>query len=148
MPERIIKTIDGKRGSFLLFGGGAYLFIGLSYVLATTAGRVAAFSWLPSPLNSQNLGWVWVASGVLVTTAAVLSKPWRRLEAVAFSALMLCPGLWVLIFGMSTVLGVHPHGWVSAIAYGLISAWVWVVSGWDNPTPVADTGPVRTVTNP
>ena len=66
MPDRLIKTLDGKRGSFLLFGGGAYLFIGLSYALATTPGRAAAFSWLPRPLESQMLGWVWVVGGALV----------------------------------------------------------------------------------
>lgn len=134
MPERIIKTLDGKRGSFLLFGGGAYLFIGLSYALATTPGRAAAFSWLPQPLESQMLGWVWVIGGAAVAAVALLSKPLHKYEAAAFSVLMLCPGLWVVIFGMATILGTHPKGWVSAVAYGLMSAWVWVVSGWENPT--------------
>ena len=63
MPERVIKSLDGKRGAFLFVGGLAYLFIGLSYLVTPTAGRQAAFSWLPEMLTPQLLGWVWVIGG-------------------------------------------------------------------------------------
>ena len=135
MPDRVIRTLDGKRGAFLLVGGLAYAFIGLSYVVAPTAGRQAAFSWLPDPLTPQLLGWVWVVGGVGVAVVSLISRAHRATEPPAFGVLMLCPALWVVIFAVSSIVGVHPSGWVSSIAYGLMSMWVWIAAGWDNPTP-------------
>ena len=135
MPERVIKTLDGKRGAFLFVGGLAYLVIGLSYLVASTGARQAAFSWLPEMLTPQLLGWVWVIGGAGVAVVSLISRAHRFTEPPAFGVLMLCPALWVVIFAVSSIVGVHPSGWVSSIAYGLMSMWVWIAAGWDNPIP-------------
>ena len=135
MPDRVIKSLDGKRGAFLFVGGLAYLFIGLSYLVAPTAGRQAAFSWLPEMLTPQLLGWVWVVGGAGVAVVSLISRAHRCTEPPAFGVLMLCPALWVVIFAVSSIVGVHPTGWVSSIAYGLMAMWVWIAAGWDNPAP-------------
>lgn len=142
MPERFIKTLDGKRGAFLLVGGIAYLFIGLSYVVTSTPSREAAFQWLPQVLTPGLLGYLWVMCGVWTAVVALVSRHHERWENAAFASLMLCPMSWVVIYTGASVFGTHPHGWVSAVAYGLMATWVWVVSGWDNPHPPM-TGPLK-----
>lgn len=144
MPERALKCLDGKRGAFLLVGAVSYLFIGLSYVFASTASRDAAFRWLPDAMSPTTLGWLWVVGGITAAIIALRSAAHPRWEATGFGALMLCPSLWVVIFLGASMFGTHPHGWISAVAYGLMAMWVWVVSGWENPHPPV-TGPVRTV---
>lgn len=136
MPERVIKTLDGKRGSFLFVGGIAYFFIGLSYIIASTPSRAAAFSWLPNAVTPESLGWVWTIGGIGVAVAALVSRRYRDLEPFAFGVLMLCPVLFVVIFLVATLIGVHPNGWISSGVYGLLSTWVWIAAGWENPRPV------------
>ncbi|MCG7424598.1 hypothetical protein [Kocuria rhizophila] len=144
MPERLITTLDGKRGAFLLIGGLAYLFIGLSYVFASTPGRQAAFQWLPEFMTPPLLGTLWILGGSWTIIVALISRGHPRLENVAFAALMLCPTMWVVIYMGASILGTHQNGWISAVSYGLMALWVWVVSGWDNPTPPV-TSPVPVV---
>ena len=63
MPERVIRTLDGKRGSFLLLSGLFYILIGLTYEVVSTPTRSAAFQWLPEAMNPQVLGVVWLVGG-------------------------------------------------------------------------------------
>lgn len=134
MPERVIKTLDGKRGAFLLVGGLVYTLIGLSYIIVETHGRVVAFAWLPV-LSPYMLGWVWLLLGVSVAVFALVSRSHTRLEPFAFGALMVCPVPNALIFGAASIIGASRTGWISATLYALIILWVWIVAGWENPRP-------------
>lgn len=133
MPERVIKTLDGKRGSFLLVGGVAYAFIGLSYVITVRPEREAAFSWLPTVITPHLVGIMWLLVGVCVAMSSLFSRNHRGLEPMAFSALMLCPSAFVVVFLVATFTGAHPDGWISAGVYCLMCLWVWIVAGWENP---------------
>lgn len=144
MPERFITTLDGKRGSFLLLAGVFYVLIGLTYEVVNTPSRSAAFLWLPESITPQVLGLVWILGGSTAILIAVVSRSAPQIERVAFAALMFCPLLWTVIFMGSTLVGTHPNGWLSGIMYSFFASIVWVVSGWDNPTP-PHTGPLRTL---
>ena len=144
MPERVIRTLDGKRGSFLLLSGLFYILIGLTYEVVSTPTRSAAFQWLPEAMTPQVLGVVWLVGGGASVVIALVSRWASRLERVAFAALMFCPLVWTLIFVGATIMGTHPNGWLSGVMYGFFASTVWVVAGWDNPTPPA-TGPIRTI---
>lgn len=135
MPHRLIKTVDGKRGDFLLAGGTAYVMIGVSYVTTLTTGRNKGFAWLPLDMGPQQLGWIWVVVGALIAGVALVSKKFPRLVDISYGALMVPPVAWALIFLVSWVLRTHELGWVSTVTYLLVAVWVYIVSGWPNPSP-------------
>lgn len=135
MPHRLIKTVDGKRGDFLLGGGAAYIMIGLSYVTTLTAGRDRGFAWIPLNIGPQQLGWIWVVVGLLITAVALVSKLYPRLVDIAYGVLIVPPVAWALIFLTSWILGTHALGWVSTVTYMLIGMWVYIASDWPNPSP-------------
>lgn len=148
MPHRLIKTVDGKRGDFLLAGGAAFAAIGTSYVAVRTEGRDAAFSWLPGTLGPDDLGWIWVVGGVFCMVVALVSTRAHKLTAIAYAALMAPPMLWAIVFIGGWLTGAHPLGWVSAISYSLMSLWVWIASDWPNPQGIRgepDAGSLRAV---
>lgn len=137
MSERVIKSIDGRRGSFLLFGGLAYLFVGISQVSMISADRESAFSWLPDFMTPHNLGWLWIAAGLVVAIVPLFSRRFVKQEPLAFALLALCPGMWVGVYAGAFLTGAHPGGWVTAVIYALMAGWVWVASDWENPaTPI------------
>lgn len=148
MPHRLIKSVDGKRGDFLLAGGAAFAAIGASYVAVRTEGRTAAFSWFPGTVGPDELGWIWVIGGTFCMVVALVSTRAPKLTAVAYAVLMVPPMLWALVFIGAWVTGAHPLGWVPAISYSVMSLWVWIASDWPNPKqPRAepDTGSLRAV---
>ena len=148
MPHRLIKSVDGKRGDFLLAGGASFAAIGASYVAVRTEGRNAAFSWLPGTVGPDELGWIWVIGGTFCVVVALVSKRAPKLTAVAYAVLMVPPMLWALVFIVSWVTGAHPLGWVAAISYSVMSLWVWIASDWPNPKQPRDepdTGSLRAV---
>lgn len=148
MPHRLIKSVDGKRGDFLLAGGAAFAAIGASYVTVRTVGRNAAFSWLPGTIGPDDLGWIWVVGGLFCMVVALVSTRAPKLTAIAYAVLMAPPMLWAIVFIGSWVTGAHPLGWVSAVSYSLMSLWVWIASDWPNPQGTRgepDTGSLRAV---
>ena len=135
MPERIIHTLDGKRGGFLFIIGIGWLAIGLSYALGpTTQSRARGFAWLPQWLDANELGWLWVATALVAIVAALTSRAHPRRENLAFGALMIPPVLWSVIFGWAAIIGEHPTGWISSIAYCLFATIIWHCSSWPNPS--------------
>ena len=133
MPHRLIKTINGYRGDFLLAGGTAFTAVGYSYVSVTTPGREAGFAWLPTHLDSDELGWLWVGVGLFTLMAGLLSAKSLLLEKLGFMALVVPPLLWAFIFGGAWIQGSHPLGWVSTISYSLMAWWILIASDWPNP---------------
>lgn len=139
MPDRLIPSIDGKRGGFLLIIGIGWLTIGLSYVLGPrTESRQAGFSWLPSWLDANELGWAWVAAGLTAIIAALVSKRWKWVESLAFGALIAPTAIWTAVFTIAQTLGEHPYGWISAVSYGIFTAVIYHCSSWPNPVRRAE----------
>lgn len=134
MPDRIIRQLDGKRGGFLLITGIVWLAFGIGYVLEPgTQSRIKGFAWLPTWLNADELGWIWVIAGLIALTASVSGHQRPRWENAGFGALIVPPVLWVFVFGWATWLGEHPTGWISALIYAAFATIIWHCSSWPNP---------------
>ena len=121
---------------------GAILSVPRDQYEATTALNLTRFQRMRHVILPQALPLMLPTFGnnaieLLKATAVVslISRAHRVTEPPAFGVLMLCPALWVVIFAVSSIVGVHPSGWVSSIAYGLMSMWVWIAAGWDNHAP-------------
>lgn len=139
MPERIIHTLDGKRGGFLFIMGIGWLAIGLSYTLGpTTQSRANGFAWLPQWLDANELGWLWVATALVAIVAALTSRNHPRRENIAFGAITIPPVLWAVIFGWAAIIGEHPTGWIAAISYSIFATIIWHCSSWPNPSRYHD----------
>lgn len=141
MPDRIIPTIDGKRGGLLVILGIWYGLVGLSYVVTVTPSRERAFQWLPIFLDSTELGWLWIIISALIGTYGLVSNRHDQWERAAYGLAIVPPALWAAIFAVSWAVYGNPHGWVSAVTY---SAWVAVIlhcAGWPNPVDVPLRGP-------
>lgn len=132
MPHRVLKTVDGKRGDFLMVGGAAFTAIGVSYVTVETAARVAAFGWFPW-LTPAKMGYFWLVVGVFCLVVSLVSRRWPRLTDVAFTAMMLIPMLHAVVLAGAWAQGIYPTGGSSAVIYMLLAGWIWVVSSWPNP---------------
>lgn len=133
MPDRVIHTLDGKRGGFLLIMGAGWLAIGLSYTIGpATQSRSRGFAWLPWWADANELGWLWVITAFISITAALTSRKHPRRENLAFGALMIPPVMWMVIFAWATIIGEHPTGWISSIAYSIFTTIIWHCSSWPN----------------
>ena len=132
VPKRLLQCVNGKRGGALLIAGAGWLAIGLSYTIGpVTRSRIRGFAWLPEWLDSTELGWLWIVSAVIAIGSAVIGA--KKLENIAFGALMMPPVLWAAIFAYAFWIGEHDHGWISSISYVTFAGLIWHCSSWPNP---------------
>ena len=130
MPYRLIKTMDGRRGGFLLLAGLSYIAIGISNVMMKPSASLdLAFAWLPHQFNSKSLGWIWILSGLFILIASLVSAKYSKLEATGYVMSLLPPFIWALIFGISHLFG-NPYGIRSGVVYLSISILMYYVAGW------------------
>ena len=122
-----------KRKQFLTAGAIAYIVIGTTYILEPTPGRRAAFDWLPTGWEPQNLGWLWVVGGVAILVLGLGSRMVHAFQPVAFTILAICPAAWAGIFVGASLTGTYRPGWASSVLYCVIVLWSVIVAGWDNP---------------
>src|SRR5699024_5407203 len=118
IPKRIADHLDGFRGSFILMISTPWILVGLSYILMSTPGRSLAFSYLPELANENELGWVWVLSGLLLILCAGLGKRRPRWTTLGFLVAMAPPTLWAALFLIAFAIGVAPTAIVSVVMYG------------------------------
>lgn len=140
MPYRLIRTIDGKRGGILLISGLHYILIGLTNILTSESRSLdLAFQWLPAHLNANELGWLWIVSGVLQVAASLFPRKCQACESAGFVSAIVTASLWSLIFLISTVFG-NPYGARGGVAYGLVAVLMYYVTSWPNPMTIKHTG--------
>ena len=127
------KQPPSHRRTFLLFTAIVWAAIGTSYALgATTASRKYGFSWLPESIDASELGWAWIIAAILAVIAVVRWRD-KRLEALAFGAILVPPSIFSLTFLVAFLVGAHPLGWISAISYGAFAGFVLMAAAWPDP---------------
>lgn len=129
---------DRRRVAFLAVSSLGYGALGLTYLLEETLSRAQGFAWLPANIGPNEMGWVWIVTAVIAACSAVLSDERPKLVKWGFVSLIIPLATWSLIFLFAWLLGDHPTGYISTISYGMMGAWVWIVSAW--PDSVADEG--------
>ena len=133
----IVGRPDGKRRRLLVTVGTLSIALGLAHILGPRSLALdLGFRWLPTHLDADELGWVWVVCGLLAGWAGITGG--TLAERIGFGAAMLAPTAWATIFFVSATLG-NPLGIRSGIAYALIAALVATTAGWpDTHTPVEE----------
>lgn len=135
IPRWIADHLDGLRGQFILLLATPWGLVGLSYILFRTPTRSASFAYLPSWLDENELGWVWIIAAIIMVLCAVLGKRRPRLTTLGFLMAMVPPLLWALVFTGGFITGGPITAVVSVIMYSAYAAIIYFVSGWPNPRP-------------
>ena len=106
MPYRLIKTMDGRRGGFLLLSGLGYVVVGISNVTTKTSTAAdLAFAWLPSHLSSKTPGWSWIIIGLVMLTTSLISVKHSKLESAGYVVSLMPPFTWAFVFSTSQLFG-------------------------------------------
>lgn len=128
-PRR--RTVNGRRGAFLIAFGVAYGGLGYSYAFVEpTAGRAAALAYITNHLSIHWLGIPWLVVAVVALGSAFVREPSDRF---GYSGLSFLPVIWGGLYVIAWRLGDSPGGWVSGILYAAIAAAPLIVSGMVNP---------------
>jgi len=133
MPDRVVKTINGKRGGFVVLVSIALLVLGYSHFVHMTPARESAFTVIPL-LSSTTIGVIFLIGASVAFVLGLMSK---RLpmwcESWAFIILSGTAAAAAAIHLAAWLLSISPSSWVSMTIYGLISFIIVHVSNWDNP---------------
>jgi hypothetical protein len=136
MPYRIIKTVDGRRGSFLVIAGLMFLPISVSYLFVEYGTRAALLAWLPEWVRLWHFGLVFTIASVAGVTIGLLSKRLSpRFVGYGFAAVMVPPTVAAGLALLASLFGATPLGWVTVAFYGGMSALIYLASSWPNPLP-------------
>lgn len=134
MPTlRRIGLHVGRRGAFLILFGVLYALIGYSYLTLSPVSEVAVRHALRLALNVAPLtawGWAWIAAGATAVACGTFC-PGRK--TVGFTAAVVLPALWSVVYVAAWLLGDIPRGWVSAAIYAALAAAVAVIAGMPEP---------------
>lgn len=134
MPRRIIKTIDGRRGAFLVIAGLMFLPVSVSYLFTETAHRASLIAWLPDWVRLWHFGVLFTIASVAGFVIGVISKRVSpRVVGHGFAAIMTPPTVAAGLALLATIFGGAPTGWVSFAYYGGLSALIYLASSWPNP---------------
>lgn len=127
-----VRVYDYRR-ALLTLCAAFYITIGLAFVFMVASSDLdRGFGWLPTSADANELGWAWVAGGILIGVAAW--TPWRRSEKVAFGTAILLPAVWACIFAISWAAFDNPLGLRSSLAWALITGLLVLVAAWPNPS--------------
>lgn len=125
----------GRRGVFLVLFGGVYLLIGYSYLTVAASSRLLVKHALRLALNVAPLpvyGWLWITAGTVAVISGLFTITSPR-RPIGFTAAVVMPALWTVVYFAAWIDGDVPRGWVSALLFGLLAAAVWVVAGMSDP---------------
>ena len=125
-----VRVYDYRR-ALLTLCAAFYIPIGLAHVFMTS-GLDRGFGWLPTSADANELGWAWVAGGILIGVAAW--TPWRCSEKVAFGTAILLPAAWACIFAISWAAFDNPLGLRVSLVWALITGLLVLVAAWPNPS--------------
>lgn len=130
MPDRLFKHIGGLHGGTLVIAGLVYMFLGLSWVTAPTASRLAGIDWIPLVfVNDITVGIVWGLTGTFALVVGMFSKGHRKLTLTAFYASVFVPTLLAIWFAIAFFQGESARTLVTTVSYLGYSALVgWVGS--------------------
>lgn len=131
--NRLLSSVLGHRGLFLLFVSVSWIVIGYGYIsapLQSHAGKMA----LQLSINIMPLsawGFIWVACGLVGLVSAFLRGPGA--DRFGFIALEAIGMWWSATYLVGWFVGYYSRGWAAAAIYGAICGGIIVVSGWSEP---------------
>lgn len=133
MPDRIVRTIDGKRGGFLVITSIITTILGYSHLVYTSATRDLVFSgaeWL----TTESAGVVIIVISAIALPLGLFSKllpSWC--ESLAFVLLSAVTASLAAIHLVAWLFQVSPNSWVSMVIYSFFALSITHASNWDNP---------------
>lgn len=126
-----MKARVGRRGAFLALFAVIYGLIGYSFLFTPVTPQVQKalqFALDVMPLQGWGVTWLTAAALMLVSALLRTGRDW-----IGFTAAMLLPYSWALLFLLAWQNNDLPRGWVSAALYAALAAAVGVVAGWPEP---------------
>lgn len=132
MPHRLIKSIDGRRGSVLAIMGAILSLVSVSMIVRPDP------YWVPGWLSYQALGWLFFACSSVAFTVGVCSRllPKRAIAHGFAAAFVPALGL-AALFTLAAILGASPTAYLYAAVFAGYAALVYLISGWEEPRPFA-----------
>ena len=127
---RRFVRVGSEQAEWLLFAGFYHILFGLANTLIPeSTSRNIIFSWLPGEFNSNEIGWLWVATGIYISLSILLRKdPPRYLKWPIFAAII-SPMVWAFIFFVSAVYYGVTVAYSGAITYLFIAMVTILISG-------------------
>ena len=122
--------VGREQAEWLLFTGFYHILFGLANTLIPeSTSRNVIFSWLPGEFNANEIGWLWVATGVYISLSILLRKdPPRYLKGPIFAAII-SPTVWAFIFFVSAVFYGVSGAYSGAVTYLFIAMATILISG-------------------
>lgn len=121
----------GHRGAFLALFGAVYLLIAYSFLGTRVTPQVRhALRLALNVAPLQVYAWAWAVAGA-ISVVCGLFCPGRK--AVGFTAAVVMPTLWAVVYFAAWIDGDIPRGWVSGVLFLLLAAAVAVVAGMPEP---------------
>lgn len=134
MPYRVIKSIDGRRGSVLLTLSLIFLALATSQVFHRPTGRDIALAYLPDWITPALMGIVSYACSIIGLTVALASKKIKsKWLHGAFGLVMIPPSMMALFYFGAFLLGTSPSAYLSFAIYGGFAWLILQISNWDEP---------------
>lgn len=125
------------RRALLTLIGGFYLAIGAAHALGPSSrGLDTGFGWLPTHLDADELGWLWIIGGPIIVAAAWSGRSWS--DKLAFGVATLLPALWASIFLISWLAYDNGTGARMALIYALLTAMLILIAAWPNPPRIKE----------
>ena len=121
-----IPRINGYRGTFQILFGGAYIFIGRSYLGPPSEYREDSLHWFTEILPMSSLGWLWIICGVVALVGGFMARP---RDGVSFAALAFAPVVLCVLNAIGFITGYNDRGWEIAAMYLFVSGTAFTVAG-------------------
>lgn len=141
MPDRLghLRARVGRRGTILLILAFIDFAFGGSLIFPTAASRIApAAVWRDHYAPTWMWGVAWMIVGAVLIVSAFMTN-----DEVGYTAAISLKIAWSLTALASWFLGGVERGWLSAAVWLVVSAMVYVISGWPehgSPPPLIDEG--------
>ena len=130
MPHRIIRTINGRRGSVLTIMGAIFTLLSVSQIMRPDP------HWMPGWLSYSALGWAFLTCSAFALIVGVFS---RKLPPKAIShgyaAAFVPPVALAAVYTLAAILGASTTAYIYAAIFAGYAALVYLISGWEEPPP-------------
>lgn len=130
MPHRVIKSINGRRGSVLTIMGAIFSLLSVSQILRPDP------TWMPDWLSYSALGWAFLACSLFALTVGVFSRKLpQRAISHGYAAAFVPPLALAALYILAALVGASPTAYIYAAIFAGYAALVYLISGWEEPPP-------------
>lgn len=127
-----------RRGLFLALIGVVWVLIGYSYLALTPAENAALKHALRDALPGVNHLWGWGIAWIVCGALALLDglRPGVR-SMIGFTAAVVMPTAWALVYFAAWLQGDIPRGWVSGVIFAALAGAIMIVASMPDVPAVA-----------